>query len=101
MRHTRLVQTPSHDSQVTNPYTVRFTAVQPSSPQAALELFHSGTKAAHYLSYSLDLIKFRFELIDLVQNGMEARNLCIRHLYGVSRPVVLSLSGDLCCMIEL
>jgi len=50
------------------------------SSEPALQMFHSRAKAAHYLSYPLDLVKLSLELIDLLQDGSEARDLCVCHL---------------------
>lgn len=52
--------------------------------QSSLHLLHASSKASNNLSYPLDLVKLRFELIDLLQYGSEACDFVIGHLYGIS-----------------
>ena len=64
-------------------------------------MLYPRTKAAHYLPNPRDLLELIVKLINLLQYGMKASDLGIRHLYCIPSAIVLGLSGNLCGLIEL
>lgn len=64
-------------------------------------MFHSGAKPPHNLPYPLDLLKLRFELVNLVQDRAEPGDFRVGHLDRVAGAVVLGLGCGFGGAVEL
>lgn len=72
-----------------------------TSSHAAFELLYPRAKSSYNLTYSLNLIKLELQFIDIPKNSSKPGNLIIRHLYGISRSIVLRSRRDLGRLVEL
>ncbi len=56
-----------------------------------VECFNASTERAHNLADPPHLVKFELQLVNLTQDLMEARYLCVGVVDGIASPVVLYL----------
>ena len=71
------------------------------SANPPLQLLDPGSEAPHNLSYPPDLIELILQLIDLTEDGSEAGDLGVGHLYRIASTVILGLRRYLCGAIKL
>ena len=64
-------------------------------------MLNTSPEATDDFSYPLDLVKLRLQLVNLLEDGAEASDLRICHLYRVASAVVLGLCRGLGGTIEL
>lgn len=79
----------------------RLRTVQRQLSYPPFQMLHASAKPTHDFPYPLDLVKLRFQLVNLVEDGAETSDLRICHLYRVARAVVLGLCRGLGGTIEL
>lgn len=83
------------------PVTPVRSSVKHASPYPPLKLLNPRSKAPYNLPYPSDLIELDLQLIDLAEDGSEAGDLSIGHLYRVAGTVILGLCRYLGSAIEL
>ena len=77
------------------------TAVGTAALQFALEVLHTSPVLLHNLLDMGNAVKVDFELIQLSQQSRISRNLLVRAVNDISRPVVLHLCEHLCLLAEV
>lgn len=69
--------------------------------QSPLHVFYTSTEPANNLSDSFNLFKLILKLVDLLEDGSEARDFVIGHLDGIAGSVVLRLRCSFGGLVEL